>query len=78
MKRPMDKQLKYFLVSLMCFASFQYGRIHDEGIKVNQPEYNHVVYVDNCEIVCDTTGNINCIWYRNNAYTIDTNSLENL
>jgi len=74
----MDKQLKYFLISFMCFASFQYGRIHDEGIKVSQPEYNHIVYVDRCEIVCDTVGAINCIWYRDNVYTIDTTSLENL
>lgn len=76
--RTMDKHFKYFVLFILCYGCFQYGRIHDEGIKVNQPEYNHVVYVDNCEIVCDTSGNINCIWYRNNAYTIDTNSLENL
>lgn len=48
---------KWFIGLLVCYAFFQYGRIHDDGIKVYQPQYNHVVISDRVDIVLDTLGN---------------------
>lgn len=60
------------------YASFQYGRVHDEGIIVDQPELNHIVIKDRCDIVMDTTGYVIAIWYQDQPYKIDPILFENL
>lgn len=74
----MSKSFKFFIVFIMCYASFQYGRVHDEGVEVYQPEYNHIVITDRCEVVLDTLGNINTVWYRDVPYVYSPELLENL
>lgn len=73
----MSKSFKFFIVFIMCYASFQYGRVHDEGIEVYQPEYNHIVITDRCAVVLDTNGDINCLWYKDQPYVIDPILFEN-
>lgn len=70
----------YFLIAfLLLFGSFQYGRAYDDRrVIVNQPEHNHIVFVDHCEIAADTSFNISAIWYRGAAYTVDTTVYDNL
>lgn len=67
-----------FVFFILLYAAFQYGRVHDEGIKVNQPELNHIVYTDRCDVVTDTSGNVYCIWYEDQPYVIDPVLFENL
>ena len=63
---------------ILVYGAFQYGRVHDEGIKVSQPELNHIVYTDRCDVVTDTSGNVYCIWYEDQPYVIDPVLFENL
>lgn len=73
----MNKSFKYFIALFICYGSFQYGRIHDEGIEVYQPEYNHVVLKDRCDIIQDTVGNVNFIWYKEKLYVLDESLNQN-
>lgn len=66
----MERYYWYLVVFIMCYASFQYGRIHDEGIEYYSPEENTVVYTDRCQIVADTTGVANVIWYKDEPFTL--------
>lgn len=63
---------------ILLYAAFQYGRVHDQGVKVSQPELNHIVYTDRCDVVADTNGNVYCIWYEDQPYVIDPVLFENL
>lgn len=73
----MSKSFKFFIVFIMCYASFQYGRVHDEGIEVYQPEYNHIVITDRCKVVVDTLGNINSVWLNDEPYVYSPELFEN-
>jgi hypothetical protein len=66
----MEKYFKYFVVLIMCYASFQYGRIHDEGVDYYISEDNTVVYTDRCQIVADTAGVASVIWYKDEPFTL--------
>lgn len=55
--------LKIFLSLIVCYGFFQYGRIHDDGVKIYQPEYNHVVVSDRADIVLDTAGNPYAVYW---------------
>jgi hypothetical protein len=72
MYRIMEKYFKYFVVLIMCYASFQYGRIHDEGVEYYSAEENKVVYIDRCEVVTDTSGYGTpiVIWYNDAPFTL--------
>lgn len=65
----MKTHYKIFFILVLMYFSWQFGRIHDEGVQVYQPEYNHIVLQDRCEIVTDTLGNVICIWYNDVPYT---------
>lgn len=67
-----------FVFLILLYGSFQYGRVYDTGTKVNQPEYNHVVRHEQCEVVCDTSGNVFSVWYKGHPYTLDTSVTDNL
>jgi hypothetical protein len=64
------------LVVSVALAYFFYllGSINSGGKRliVNQPEYNHLVYIDTCRIVGDTTGKTIAIWYDDYLYTPDS------
>ena len=66
------------LTLIITFAVFQYGRTYDVGVTVYQPEYNHVVRKDLCEIVQDTSSNTLAIWYRGDLYMLDTVTFKDL
>jgi hypothetical protein len=71
-----------FFGLVLLYGVFQYGRVYDKDqqpqITVDQPQYNHMVQVDDCTIVMDTLGNINSIWYQDQPYTLDTTILADL
>lgn len=67
-----------FVSVLLLFMAFTYGRTYDVGVFVNQPEYNHVVRVDYCKVVEDTSHNVMGIWYKEQLYMLDTVIFKNL
>lgn len=64
------KHIKYFVVFIMCYASFQYGRIHDEGVEYYSAEENIMIYKDRCQISADSLGNPYLILYNDRIYNI--------
>jgi hypothetical protein len=56
------------------------GSINSGGKRliVNQPEFNHLVYIDTCRIVGDTTGKTIAIWYDDYLYTPDSALFEQI
>jgi hypothetical protein len=73
---------KVFIALIVCYGFFQYGRVHDDGYKVYQPEYNHAVYSDRVDIVMDTLGNpYSVIWRdptgKEHSFTYCVDCLEN-
>lgn len=67
------------VVVFLAVIAFEMCTTMDEPeVEVSQPQYNHMVIHDDCRIVTDTLGNINCIWYNDMPYTLDTTVLDNL
>jgi hypothetical protein len=66
----MEKYIKYFVVFIMCYASFQYGRIHDEGVEYYSAEENIMIYTDRCQISADSSGIANVIWYNDAPFIL--------
>jgi len=73
---------KLFLILIACYASFQYGRVHDDGVLVDQPEYDHRVISDRVKIVTDSNGNpYSVVWEKNGevySFTYCSDCLDNL
>lgn len=67
-----------FVSLSLLFIAFTYGRTYDVGVIVNQPEFNHVVRVDYCKVVEDTSHDVLAIWYNEQLYMLDTVIFENL
>lgn len=67
-----------FVAFILLYAAFQYGRVFDHELIVNQPELNHLVHRELCDVVTDTSGNVYCIWYQDQPYVIDPVLFENL
>lgn len=63
---------------IVLYGAFQYGRVVDDHQIVDQPEYNHFVYSERCEVVTDSIGTVECIWFNNRPYTLDLELIENL
>jgi len=71
----MKTHYKIFFILILMYFSWQFGRIHDEGIEIYQPEFNHIVLKDRCEIVTDTLGHVLCIWYDDTPYVYSEETL---
>lgn len=68
-----------FIFALILYGFFQTGRVYDDKrYIVSQPEYNHMVYMDHCEVVTDTTGKVLTIWHDDIPYRVDYDVFHNL
>ena len=67
------------IFALILFGFFQTGRVYDDHrCIVSQPEYNHMVYIDRCEVVTDTVDEVIVIMYNNKPYVYEPSVLDNL
>lgn len=75
MKSIVDNWYKYLVGFTFVYGVFQYGRIYDDKrCIVSQPEYNHFVYTDRCEIITDSTGQVMVVVHDNMPYVAFINS----
>lgn len=70
-----------FFILLSYIMVYMWGNSNSirPRVIVYQPDYNHVVRIDTCQVIADTTNTTLFLWYDNYIYTADsfwTNSIK--
>ena len=69
------KSILIYLFIVSCYFCYMYNVLTSEypTTVVSQPEYNHIVKIDTCRVVTDTSGKPFCIWHQGKLYLPDPN-----